>query len=243
LILGIAASGVGYIGCFNIVQSSNNSIGPLIWLAIEVALSLLRLAIWAANPIADDPPPPLVISTGDEGNVVTYDIGWTLDDVTVKDLHAVVIKIANPPTTNGTGALPSSAAALDEMGLSNTPITPTTESSFSGIMYQYLTEDLAVPEDQVQLILTSYGARIEDALQSLAKNTTIRRSSPIIIYVSYQSNHTASPKRIGDDQNGLLYSTFFELVRRISDTKGENVVSRMLIVRWHIFQLCVDSHS
>lgn len=45
---------VGYVGCFFLIQNSSSSAGTLIWLAVEAALSLLRIIIWAANPPWDD---------------------------------------------------------------------------------------------------------------------------------------------------------------------------------------------
>jgi hypothetical protein len=58
LFLGMAASVIGYVGCFSLIQSSRNNRGPLIWLGAEVGLCFLRLTIWASNPGWDDPPPP-----------------------------------------------------------------------------------------------------------------------------------------------------------------------------------------
>ena len=48
---------VGYIGCFSVVQSTQKSTGPLSWLGLEAALSLLRMYIWSLNPQSDDAPP------------------------------------------------------------------------------------------------------------------------------------------------------------------------------------------
>lgn len=45
---------VGYVGCFSLVQSSNTSLGPLIWLITEAVLSLVRMGVWAWNPNWDD---------------------------------------------------------------------------------------------------------------------------------------------------------------------------------------------
>ncbi|KAF8064863.1 hypothetical protein FPV67DRAFT_158337 [Lyophyllum atratum] len=44
--LGIAASVVGYIGCFSVVQGSSRSRDPLIWLILESVLSIVRIALW-----------------------------------------------------------------------------------------------------------------------------------------------------------------------------------------------------
>ena len=57
LLLGVIASVVGYIGCFSVVQSAEKSTGPLSWLCLESALSLLRMYIWGLNPVSDDAPP------------------------------------------------------------------------------------------------------------------------------------------------------------------------------------------
>jgi hypothetical protein len=57
LLLGVVASVVGYIGCFSVVQSTQKSSGPLSWLCLEAALSLLRMHIWGLNPQSDDAPP------------------------------------------------------------------------------------------------------------------------------------------------------------------------------------------
>ena len=57
LLLGVVASIVGYIGCFSVVQSTEKSTGPLSWLGLEAALSLLRMYIWSLNPQSDDAPP------------------------------------------------------------------------------------------------------------------------------------------------------------------------------------------
>ena len=57
LLLGVVASVVGYIGCFSVVQSTQKSTGPLSWLCLEAALSLLRMYIWSLNPQCDDAPP------------------------------------------------------------------------------------------------------------------------------------------------------------------------------------------
>ena len=57
LLLGVVASVVGYVGCFSVVQSTQKSTGPLSWLCLEAALSLLRMYIWSLNPQSDDAPP------------------------------------------------------------------------------------------------------------------------------------------------------------------------------------------
>ena len=57
LLIGILASVVGYVGCFSIVQNSASTSGPISWLCLEAGLSVVRLAIWAWNPMTDDAPP------------------------------------------------------------------------------------------------------------------------------------------------------------------------------------------
>lgn len=54
ILLGLFLSLVGYVGCFSLVQGSQTSVGPLIWLGCEVALSLLRVSIWSWNPKWDE---------------------------------------------------------------------------------------------------------------------------------------------------------------------------------------------
>ena len=61
LLIGLVASIVGYVGCFSIVQNSTSSLGPLSWLCLETVLSVMRLAIWASNPMGDDAPPLEII--------------------------------------------------------------------------------------------------------------------------------------------------------------------------------------
>ena len=61
LLIGLLASVVGYVGCFSIVQNSLSTFGPVSWLCLEVGLSIIRLAIWAWNPMTDDAPPLEII--------------------------------------------------------------------------------------------------------------------------------------------------------------------------------------
>lgn len=55
--LGICASVIGYVGCFSVVQGAAHSRGPLIWLAIEATLSIVRVVLWSWNPASDNPNP------------------------------------------------------------------------------------------------------------------------------------------------------------------------------------------
>ncbi len=55
LVVGIALSVGGYIGCFYLVQhSTNDSLGPIAWLVVEALLSIVRILVWAVNPTWDD---------------------------------------------------------------------------------------------------------------------------------------------------------------------------------------------
>ncbi|KJA26792.1 hypothetical protein HYPSUDRAFT_1030939 [Hypholoma sublateritium FD-334 SS-4] len=55
LVVGIALTVGGYIGCFYLVQhSANDSFGPIAWLIIEALLSIVRILVWAVNPAWDD---------------------------------------------------------------------------------------------------------------------------------------------------------------------------------------------
>jgi hypothetical protein len=53
LLLGIAATGVGYVGCFTVVQSSSTR-DTYIWLGLEVWLSIVRMVLWGLNPPSDE---------------------------------------------------------------------------------------------------------------------------------------------------------------------------------------------
>ncbi|KAJ7473441.1 hypothetical protein FB451DRAFT_1249288 [Mycena latifolia] len=176
LLAGIAAAGVGYIGCFGLVQASNTSInGPGIWLAVEVILCIIRLMIWAANPGFDDPPPPIAIrkARGKTGRTVTYDVGWMLDDVTVDDLHAVIVGI-DKLNEKGRGWIPELQSAVKD----------------AKSVGAYLQDGLAVPEHQITSLFDAAATAeaIEGALQRLATNSNIRPGAPIVIYFAC---HTA----------------------------------------------------
>ncbi len=53
LFLSLPATVAGYIGCFTLVRGSHGN-GPLIWLLLEAALSMIRILIWAWNPSFDE---------------------------------------------------------------------------------------------------------------------------------------------------------------------------------------------
>jgi len=51
ILVGIAASVIGYIGCFSLVQDNQSTAtGRYLWLGLEILLSLLRTLMWASNP-------------------------------------------------------------------------------------------------------------------------------------------------------------------------------------------------
>lgn len=55
LVVGIAFTIGGYIGCFYLIQhSTNDTFGPLVWLILEAFLSVIRILVWALNPSWDD---------------------------------------------------------------------------------------------------------------------------------------------------------------------------------------------
>lgn len=53
--LSLPATVAGYIGCFTLVSSiAPTGNGPLVWVGLEAALSVLRIIIWASNPTFDE---------------------------------------------------------------------------------------------------------------------------------------------------------------------------------------------
>ena len=237
LLGGIAAAGVGYVGCFGLIQASNsdNDIGPGAWLAVEVALCIFRLTIWASNPGFDDPPPPIAIRKGGAGEPVTYDIGWMLDDVSVDDLHAVVI-------------------GIDETADPEIPRLKFAVSDAQSVA-TYLWDNLAVPRHQAPLLENPSSEEIKEALENLAIDKTIRPGAPIVIYlachargVTYdltpttklpQTSPTLTPMvqtrhlltfltseyTRNKPDTGLSYTKLLHLIQVISENKGNNIVS------------------
>ncbi|KAJ7439788.1 hypothetical protein FB451DRAFT_1301492 [Mycena latifolia] len=184
LLCGMAATGVGYIGCFGLVQASNTSInGPGIWLALEVILCILRLMIWASNPGFDDPPPPIAIqkSHGATGHKVTYDIGWMLDDVTVDDLHAVVVGINKAKSISNLQSAVKDAKSV----------------------IAYLQDGLAVPEHQITSFFdgSATSGAIENALRKLALNNSIRPGAPIVLYFACHTAERGDMPAAGGQQS------------------------------------------
>jgi hypothetical protein len=53
LCISLPATVAGYIGCFTLVSGSQGH-GPLIWLGMEAALSIIRILVWAWNPTFDE---------------------------------------------------------------------------------------------------------------------------------------------------------------------------------------------
>jgi hypothetical protein len=49
----LPATVAGYIGCFTLVSASRGN-GPLVWLSLEAALSIIRILVWAWNPSFDE---------------------------------------------------------------------------------------------------------------------------------------------------------------------------------------------
>ncbi|KAG7096436.1 hypothetical protein E1B28_003873 [Marasmius oreades] len=54
LVFGMSMVVTGYIGCFNLVRSSDAKYGPYVWTGMEILLSLLRMFLWGLNPSWDD---------------------------------------------------------------------------------------------------------------------------------------------------------------------------------------------
>ncbi|KDR77987.1 hypothetical protein GALMADRAFT_1296180 [Galerina marginata CBS 339.88] len=210
LLGGIAAAGIGYLGCFGLIQASNltNVTGPGTWLAVEVTLCIIRLAIWASNPAFDDAPPPIAIR---KDEAVTYNIGWMLDDVTSDDLHAVVI-------------------GIDETA---DPGIPKLECAVSDArsVKKYLENSLAVPTYQVKLLENATLGKITEALENMATDNTIRPRAPIVIYLASHAVYDSDSKLIfltseykhDEPGTGLLYSDLLDLIHTISDNKGNNI--------------------
>ncbi|KAF5368794.1 hypothetical protein D9757_012277 [Collybiopsis confluens] len=53
LVLGVASTGVSYIGCFTLVQQTK-TLNTFLWLGLETFLSILRVVIWVWNPSWDE---------------------------------------------------------------------------------------------------------------------------------------------------------------------------------------------
>jgi len=53
LLLSLPATIAEYIGCFTLVSGSQGN-GPLIWVGLEAALSIIQILLWAWNPSLDE---------------------------------------------------------------------------------------------------------------------------------------------------------------------------------------------
>ncbi|KAF7333384.1 hypothetical protein MVEN_02354100 [Mycena venus] len=200
LLAGIAASGVGYVGCFGLVQASNTSSinGPGSWLGVEVVLSILRLMIWASNPTFDDPPPPIAFDKPRREQPRTdtaYEISWGLDDVILDDLHALVVGIDE--LIQPSESLKLKSAVKDAESVKN-----------------YLQNDLFVLENQITYLSNekATSAGIIGALEKLATDNSIRPGSPIVIYmachtVNRMANPTGNEEQagMGGNEHGVGY--------------------------------------
>ncbi|KAF7326550.1 hypothetical protein MVEN_02608200 [Mycena venus] len=183
LLGGMAAIGVGYVGCFGLVQASSAVVkGPGLWLAVEIILCIVRLGIWASNPSFDDPPPPIAIrkSHGEGRNRKSYDIniGWMLESVTVDDLHAVVVGI-DKLKDNGLGGIPELGSAVKD----------------AKSVARYLQDRLAVPEGQITSLYDDAATStvIEGAIRRLATDPSIRPGAPMVLYFACHTTDNGGP--------------------------------------------------
>ncbi|KAJ7922642.1 hypothetical protein B0H13DRAFT_112543 [Mycena leptocephala] len=220
LVGGIAATGIGYIGCFSLIQDANTSIkGPGIWLAVEIILCIIRLIVWASNPGFDDPPPPIVIHQyqGVNQTKVAYNIGWMLnDDAMLGDLHAVVIGIDQVPSSS----IPKLKCAIND----------------ARSVVTYLHDDLAVPEHQITSLLgeSATSGAIEAALERLATYNDIPQGAPIVLFMACPIVYASVRPRgaltfvtfeyDGDQPGtGLAYTKLLGLLQTIAVSKGNNI--------------------
>jgi hypothetical protein len=68
LLIGVAFTAVGYIGCFTVVQNSSLR-DTLIWLGLEAFLSVVRICIWGSDPNFDNIEHPVAITIRDPRTV------------------------------------------------------------------------------------------------------------------------------------------------------------------------------
>ncbi|KAJ7573783.1 hypothetical protein C8J56DRAFT_839819, partial [Mycena floridula] len=54
LLLGIGATGVGYIGCFTVIQNTASTKNTYFWVGLEAILAFLRIILWGSNPKWDE---------------------------------------------------------------------------------------------------------------------------------------------------------------------------------------------
>jgi hypothetical protein len=133
----------------------------------------VRIFIWAYNPAWDDAPPPIAIEKkyGVKPNdTVKYFVGWKLDGVIADDMHALIIGIDE--------YMDETITSLKQAVADATRVS------------DYLRNNLQVPEDQITTLTDKKATEqnITDALVSLARNSSIRRDAPIVIYIA---SHTS----------------------------------------------------
>jgi hypothetical protein len=172
---------------------------------------------------------------------VTYDVSWTLDDVTADDMHALII---------GIGEVASNALP---------PLERTVLDARNVVAY--LKDDLAVPERQITLLTNqaATASAIIKALGDLAMNNDVRRGAPILIFIAAHSNrvelltdHDGDPgfgssvakldrdlpselakadvKLVtydydGEKNTGLSYAKILDILQMIAASKGDNIAS------------------
>ncbi|KAJ7573800.1 hypothetical protein C8J56DRAFT_839832, partial [Mycena floridula] len=54
LFLGIGATGVGYIGCFTVIQNAASRKNTYLWVGLEAILAFIRIILWGSNPKWDE---------------------------------------------------------------------------------------------------------------------------------------------------------------------------------------------
>ncbi|ESK80930.1 hypothetical protein Moror_15878 [Moniliophthora roreri MCA 2997] len=54
MVIGMVMLVAGYVGCFSLVDQTDNVKAPYVWFGLETALSLLRIALWGLNPSWDE---------------------------------------------------------------------------------------------------------------------------------------------------------------------------------------------
>ena len=234
LAFGLGLAMVGYIGCFSVVQASprEGSKGPLVWLACEAALAILRTLAWAWNPSWDDPPSPIVLEklTDVDANTPSkkgssYGVGWMLDSLTANDMHALIIG-ADPPGERGDQSKSMASAEA---------------------IVSYLQDVLLVPRGQV-VSLTGAGAtkeRIVEELKSLAQRGSVADDAPILIYLAMPSLVNVATERAylvphlregidwervrSDDfllrRYSIPYDDIVDILGNIANDKTDNIVS------------------
>ncbi len=228
LLIGLVAAVVGYVGSFTIIQASNTTRGPLLWLFAEAMLSIIRVAIWAANPSWDDPPPPIAIEMT---NDATYHVGWKLDGVTAADMHALIVGIDR---LTYPGPLPDLKHAVSD----------------AVKIQEYLQNTLAVPPEHIVSLHDSKATEknIMREFRRLIDNASIRAGAPILIYFATHSEMISNgsfveegrkvtlipsnfkmretPESIQDPSasDGIPFDTIVNLLQELSERQSDNIV-------------------